>query len=464
MSNIYDWSENPDGNHDADDLVTWREGMMPGQVNNSARAMMKRIRDNAFDRLFARQPVVGASNLRVTLEEDFSDYVDGMIVRFRCPNDIGEVPDKALLCVTNIPADKRGNNGDGLPMVMLSWNRDEKGLRVKRITGDMFVSGAHITAVYSAIHHIWDDDAWEAEQKAEKHLKGDIMAILKTDAEWQKYADDPGVFFIYTDSNMAEIQRMIDGTVEDNIYGCTKFPVFDTDKFSDLVKIGIAKKNCEDGDESCEKDCYKIVQYTDENARIKNFTEKTLYDDGVTRLVPQGSNFYSADELNLALRYLLPEDKGSGYVDLDQAITEGKVDRNKINNNLCTRDTFTISTQGNYILRYTLSIPIKQDGGQSLSYVIPVIDNKIYLSGDALVAGPGIFNVTGYIGALSGAISTEFSLAPKENGEPHTIEFYCFPRSANFKSKPVQVLLTCGEVILRDRIYRFSARLETSIR
>ena len=39
------WSLNPDDNATADDRINWQEGQMPSSVNNSARAMMMRIRE-----------------------------------------------------------------------------------------------------------------------------------------------------------------------------------------------------------------------------------------------------------------------------------------------------------------------------------------------------------------------------------------------------------------------------------
>lgn len=39
------WSLNSDDNATADEIINWQEGQMPSTVNNSARAMMKRIRE-----------------------------------------------------------------------------------------------------------------------------------------------------------------------------------------------------------------------------------------------------------------------------------------------------------------------------------------------------------------------------------------------------------------------------------
>lgn len=460
-SNIYDWSTNPDDNSDADDLIVWREGMMPNQVNNSARVMMKRIHDNAYDRLFCREPVVGATNLRVTLEEDFEDYVDGMIVRFRCPNDIGTVPDKALLCVTNIPVDKRGNDGDGLPMVMLSWSLDEKGLRVKRVTGDMFVAGSHITAVYSKIHKIWENDAYEEEQKADKHLRGDTLALLKTDKEWQKYADDLGVFFVYTDSNMAEIQKMIEGNINDSLYGCTTFPVFDPETFTDLNKLGIAKFICKDDDKDCEQNCYKIVHYREEDSRISLFNEKEIYDDGIERKIPLNNTCYSVRELQSKLVYLLPPDAPSGYVDLNKAISDGNVDANRLNISALAKGNISIKNNGEYQILYNANIPINVSSGKGISYIIMTIDGKIFLAADGLISGDAWVIINGFQESIQNYLTNSFHMEKKDTD--YELRWYCFPREDEFKNDPPKVLLTCGKIYFREKNYKFYADFRAAV-
>lgn len=45
MKGVSKWSLNPDDNATADDRINWQEGQMPSSVNNSARAMMMRIRE-----------------------------------------------------------------------------------------------------------------------------------------------------------------------------------------------------------------------------------------------------------------------------------------------------------------------------------------------------------------------------------------------------------------------------------
>ncbi|MCZ2158153.1 phage tail protein [Bartonella sp. 220] len=49
MSNIYDWSLKADENANSDNLINWAEGQPPSSVNDSARAMMQRMREYLAD-------------------------------------------------------------------------------------------------------------------------------------------------------------------------------------------------------------------------------------------------------------------------------------------------------------------------------------------------------------------------------------------------------------------------------
>ncbi|EJF90767.1 phage tail protein [Bartonella melophagi] len=49
MSDIYDWSLTADTNAHSDDIINWAQGQPPSSVNNSARAMMQRIREYLAD-------------------------------------------------------------------------------------------------------------------------------------------------------------------------------------------------------------------------------------------------------------------------------------------------------------------------------------------------------------------------------------------------------------------------------
>ncbi|WP_019219714.1 phage tail protein [Bartonella florencae] len=49
MSNIYDWSLKADENAHSDNIINWAEGQPPSSVNDSARAMMQRVREYLTD-------------------------------------------------------------------------------------------------------------------------------------------------------------------------------------------------------------------------------------------------------------------------------------------------------------------------------------------------------------------------------------------------------------------------------
>ncbi len=49
MSSIYDWSLLALENASADEDINWAEGQPPSSVNDSARAMMQRIKEYLFD-------------------------------------------------------------------------------------------------------------------------------------------------------------------------------------------------------------------------------------------------------------------------------------------------------------------------------------------------------------------------------------------------------------------------------
>ncbi|ABM45631.1 hypothetical protein H704_00208 [Bartonella bacilliformis Peru38] len=45
MSSIYDWSLQAPKNANADEIINWAEGQPPSSVNDSACAVMQRIRE-----------------------------------------------------------------------------------------------------------------------------------------------------------------------------------------------------------------------------------------------------------------------------------------------------------------------------------------------------------------------------------------------------------------------------------
>ncbi len=49
MSSIYDWSIIASENAYVDESINWAEGQPPSSVNDSARAMMQRIKEYLLD-------------------------------------------------------------------------------------------------------------------------------------------------------------------------------------------------------------------------------------------------------------------------------------------------------------------------------------------------------------------------------------------------------------------------------
>ncbi|WP_182417940.1 phage tail protein [Bartonella sp. HY038] len=83
MSTIYDWSLNAANNANADDIINWSEGQPPSSVNNSARAMMQRIREYIAD--IGGTLIAGGSANSVELRSNatITSLFDGILVRFR---------------------------------------------------------------------------------------------------------------------------------------------------------------------------------------------------------------------------------------------------------------------------------------------------------------------------------------------------------------------------------------------
>lgn len=83
MSSIYDWSLLAANNANADDSINWAEGQPPSSVNNSARAMMQRLREFITD-LGGGITAQGSGNaIAVTAASPVAAYTNGVLVRFR---------------------------------------------------------------------------------------------------------------------------------------------------------------------------------------------------------------------------------------------------------------------------------------------------------------------------------------------------------------------------------------------
>lgn len=82
MSTIYDWSLNAANNANADDIINWSEGQPPSSVNNSARAMMQRIREYIADIGGTLVATGSANNLALRSNATITSLFDGISIRF----------------------------------------------------------------------------------------------------------------------------------------------------------------------------------------------------------------------------------------------------------------------------------------------------------------------------------------------------------------------------------------------
>ncbi|WP_375622710.1 phage tail protein [Bartonella sp. TT119HLJHH] len=89
MSSIYDWSIVASENAYVDENINWAEGQPPSTVNDSARAMMQRIKEYLLDNggVIETQFTVDVKNertsLRLATKSFFETYMDGIVVRFK---------------------------------------------------------------------------------------------------------------------------------------------------------------------------------------------------------------------------------------------------------------------------------------------------------------------------------------------------------------------------------------------
>jgi hypothetical protein len=82
-TSIYDWSQTPIENEASDGEINWNENQDPGTVNNSARAMMARIRAHIADITPSRASMGSANIYAINIASAPSSLVDGLTVAFR---------------------------------------------------------------------------------------------------------------------------------------------------------------------------------------------------------------------------------------------------------------------------------------------------------------------------------------------------------------------------------------------
>ncbi|GAA5103695.1 phage tail protein [Bartonella jaculi] len=89
MSNIYDWSLTADENANSDSIINWAEGQPPSSVNDSARAMMQRVREyladsgGSIDSKFMVNPENKRTSITLTTASPIATYKNDIIIRFK---------------------------------------------------------------------------------------------------------------------------------------------------------------------------------------------------------------------------------------------------------------------------------------------------------------------------------------------------------------------------------------------
>ncbi|MGF7156767.1 phage tail protein [Bartonella heixiaziensis] len=89
MSNIYDWSLTADENANSDSIINWAEGQLPSSVNDSARAMMQRVREyladsgGSIDSKFMVNPEDKKTSIMLTTASPITKYKNDIIIRFK---------------------------------------------------------------------------------------------------------------------------------------------------------------------------------------------------------------------------------------------------------------------------------------------------------------------------------------------------------------------------------------------
>lgn len=82
MPTVHDWSSTASSNANADSDITWAEGQDPGTVNDSARMMMKRVKDFVSD-IGGGLTVGGSANtITLTAASAIAAYANGQVLAF----------------------------------------------------------------------------------------------------------------------------------------------------------------------------------------------------------------------------------------------------------------------------------------------------------------------------------------------------------------------------------------------
>lgn len=120
MSSIYDWDVIASNNESSDELINWAEGQRPSSINNSARAMMKRIREYLNDTGGSLQGTVTnnddehTTRIQITTKTKYKAYTDDLMIRFQASaKNVGSTS-LALDTLADRPVIKTSEQGNSL--------------------------------------------------------------------------------------------------------------------------------------------------------------------------------------------------------------------------------------------------------------------------------------------------------------------------------------------------------------
>ncbi|CBI76843.1 putative phage protein [Bartonella clarridgeiae 73] len=93
MSSIYDWSLVAAENARADEIINWAEGQPPSSVNDSARAMMQRVKEYLsdiggtvevkFTKTAEEEENKNKTSIHLTTKVPYAAYQNGIVLRFK---------------------------------------------------------------------------------------------------------------------------------------------------------------------------------------------------------------------------------------------------------------------------------------------------------------------------------------------------------------------------------------------
>lgn len=117
MSSIYDWSLRAPENARADEIINWAKGQPPSSVNDSARAMMQRLREymadngGAIDAKFTVDNDEKKTSISLQTKSPIKVYANDIVVRFTSQEANTGTTSVALNQLSAQPVYKATSNG-----------------------------------------------------------------------------------------------------------------------------------------------------------------------------------------------------------------------------------------------------------------------------------------------------------------------------------------------------------------